>query len=212
MTVELTKPCAQCPWRTANQGKRHFGSFYSKKNLTRLWRQVRGGGNPQSCHLTDPSHPDHIAAGAREDSKPRECPGSVILIARELRMMEKLGGGQITVEGTEKYWKLRKRGLTKKGVHYWLVQRVQFGHVPMLGGPPLPKVDENDPEINLPKDLAEDVRGGVSAKNYVLHIDDPEKSDLTLCGRMASQVNRTTEPKKLAPDEGYRTCVAKYKP
>jgi len=153
MGSELTKPCAQCPWRKENQGKRHFGSFYSKKNLTRLWNQVRGGGNQQSCHLTDPTHPDHVTAGAKEDSTPRECPGSVILICRELRKIETLGGGEITVEATEEYWRTRKRGLTKNGMRSWLIQRVKFGHVPLLGGPPMPEVDENDQTIGLPEEM-----------------------------------------------------------
>ena len=85
--TELTKPCAQCPWRRSNQGKKHAFGFYTKANLRRLWNQVRGGGNAQSCHLTDPSHPDHIAVGAKADSEARECPGSVIVVKREIAKM-----------------------------------------------------------------------------------------------------------------------------
>jgi hypothetical protein len=155
VSAELTKPCAQCPWRLSNHGKRHFGSFYTKANLNRLWNQVRGGGRAQSCHLTDPQHPDHIAAGAKPDAKPRECPGSVILVVREMRKLEKFGGGEITKEAMIAYAKARKKGLTKNGMLYWLIQRVQFGHVPMLGGPPLPSVDEKDMEIGLPEELRE---------------------------------------------------------
>ena len=72
--------CDQCPWRRSNHGKPTRGGFFRKDNLRRLWGQLRGAspdsmGGRQSCHLTDPSHPDHIEAGAKPDAKPRECPG-----------------------------------------------------------------------------------------------------------------------------------------
>lgn len=150
----LTKPCTQCPWRLANQGKRHFGSFYSKKNLNRLWNQVRGGGNQQSCHLTDPSHPDHVVAGAKTSSTPQECPGSLILIIRELKKIEKLGDGVVTVEAMKKYSATRRKGITKHGMLYWLVARVQFAGVKPVGGLPIPNIPD-DEEIGLPEELRE---------------------------------------------------------
>jgi hypothetical protein len=150
---ELTKPCAQCPWRLANQGTRHPHGFYTKSNLKRLWNQVRGGGQPQSCHLTDPSHPDHIAAGAKPNAKPQECPGSVILIRREIRLMANAEGVVGGKEELAHYFKARKRGLTKRGALYWIVQRIQMGNVPMMNEDgPLPNV-EDLPEIGLPEDL-----------------------------------------------------------
>lgn len=152
--TELKKPCAQCPWRLSNQGKRHFGSFYTKANLRRLWNQVRGGGAKQSCHLTDPSHPDHIKAGAKETSEAVECPGSVILINRELRKMSD-ENGVISDESLDRYRKTRKKGLMKTGILYWVVERIQFAGVPMVGGSPLPEVDADDPEIGLPSFLEE---------------------------------------------------------
>lgn len=147
----LKKPCAQCPWRLANQGKKHESGFYTKKNLTRLWNQVRGGGNHQSCHLTDPSHPDHIEAGAREGSKAQECPGSVILVRRELRLM---AGPDGAIEDPRPYLAKRKKGLTKKGIMYWAMARLAMGHT-LLGDGPLPDVDEQDQEIGLPEYLRE---------------------------------------------------------
>jgi hypothetical protein len=152
MTTELKKPCVQCPWRLSNQGKRHFGGFYTKVNLRRLWNQVRGGGRAQSCHLTDPSHPDHIKAGAKVNGGAVECPGSVILIRRELRQMAD-ADGVIGKEGLQRYQKTRKKGLTKHGILYWIVQRVQLAGVPMAGGLPLPEVDDSDKEIGLPSFL-----------------------------------------------------------
>lgn len=153
----MSKPCAQCPWRLSNQGKPHPHKFYSMANLRRLWNQIRkaDGGDAQSCHMTDPSHPEHVAAGAKPGAKAQECPGSVIIIRRELRRManEK---GEITVEGWERYRSERaKRGLTKTGMRWWGISRACFGGVPFVGGPKLPEVDEADPEIGLPEVLRE---------------------------------------------------------
>lgn len=50
-------------------------------------------------------------------------------------------------------------------------------------------------------------RGGVQARNYVLHIDDPGRPGRTYCGLDSASVNRTTEPEKLCEDEGCRRCV-----
>lgn len=148
----LTKPCAQCPWRRANQGKRHAFSFYTKANLRRLWNQVRGGGAAQSCHLTDPTHPDHIAAGCKPISEARECPGSVIVVLREVG---KMANAEKVIEdgGIARYLRERKKGLTKRGILYWVVQRIQMAGVPFLGGVKLPEVDVDDEEIGLPPEL-----------------------------------------------------------
>ncbi len=150
---QLKKPCDQCPWRLSNQGKRHFGSFYSKKNLKRLWNQVRGGGGVQSCHMTDPSHPDHIRAGAKATSQPRECPGSVIVVNREIAQMAN-AENKVTDEGVMAYLKRRKKGITKHGVLYWVVQRIQMADVPFFGGSKMIEV-QDDPAIGLPADMRE---------------------------------------------------------
>ena len=146
----MNRPCDQCPWRLTNQGKRHRFGFYTKANLRRLWNQVRGGGRPQSCHLTDPSHPEHAAVGAKPDSTPRECPGSVILIKREIRAMAD-ETGTVSPTSIDRYLATRRRGITKRGILYWVVQRIQLAGVPMVGGNPLPEVDVDDPEIRLPR-------------------------------------------------------------
>jgi hypothetical protein len=142
------KPCNQCPWRISNQGKRHFGGFYTKKNLTRLWNQVRKGGAPQSCHMTDPGHPDHVQAGCKEGSEPKECLGSVLLVLREI---ERAANDKraVTAESLQLYRVNRKKGLTTSGLHYWLISRMQLGGVPLLGGPKLPDVEE-DEGVDLP--------------------------------------------------------------
>lgn len=150
-----TTGCAQCPWRKENQGKRHQDGFYTKANLTRLWNQIRDGGKKQSCHLTDPSHPDHVKAGAPLNATAQECPGSVILILRECRKMAD-PNGEITDKGVARYKQERKkRGLTPRGLLYWLVGRIQLGAAPMMGEGKLPRVDENDEAIGLPSYLEE---------------------------------------------------------
>ncbi len=147
------RACEQCPWRRSNHGRRHKRGFYTKKNARRLWKQIRNGGVAQSCHLTDPSHPDHVEAGANENAKPQECPGSIILINREFAQMAD-ESGEITTELIDAYRKKRRKGLTKSGLFYWVVTRLQMGGVPFFGGPKLPKVPD-DPEVGLPDFLAE---------------------------------------------------------
>lgn len=151
----MKKACNQCPWRIENQGKPSPGGFYTKQNLTRLWGEIRRGGHAQSCHLTDPSHPDHLAAGCKPDSHPQECPGSVILVKRELAIMRgySTDGETIDDAGLKTYLKLRRDGLTKRGV-YWLVDRIMFGGQPFIGGKRLPDVLD-DPAIGLPKHLCQ---------------------------------------------------------
>ena len=150
------KACKQCPWRLSNQGKRHFGSFYTKKNLTRLWNQIRRGGGMQSCHLTDPSHPDHLTAGCHRDAETRECPGSVLLVLNEVRQHMADETGLVSKQAIERYQKERRRrwGLTKSGILYWVVQRIQLGGKPMFGGPKLPEVEADD-GVGLPVYLRE---------------------------------------------------------
>ncbi len=116
---------------------------------------MRGGGQPQSCHLTDPSHPDHIKAGASPNAKAKECPGAVILIMREAARAVEPGTREVNEVGIKHYQKHRKKGLTKHGLLYWLVQRITMAGVPFMGGPKLPEVDVDDPEIGLPDYLEE---------------------------------------------------------
>jgi hypothetical protein len=138
-----TTPCENCPWRVTNHGKRTPWGFYTKTNLRRLWNQIRRGGGQQSCHPTDASHPDHIAAGAKPGATVQECPGAVILALREGIKMAEYGGGTITPEAVATYRKRNRDGLTREGILYWIVARYQFGGVPFIGGPKLPDVDVN---------------------------------------------------------------------
>lgn len=138
--------CQHCPWREANHGKRTPWGFYTAANLRRLWNGIRRG-NAQSCHPTDASHPDHVAAGAKPGAKTKECAGSVILVYREFEKLQTCGGGTIDETALDRYAREHKDGLTKPGILYWLVQRYQFGGVPFVGGPKLPDVDMHEQGI-----------------------------------------------------------------
>ena len=106
-----------------------------------------------ALRYTDPSHPDHIKSGCAPGAKAKECPGSVTLVLRELRRLAP--DGDVGPEQCDAYLAKRRRGLTKSGLLYWLVSRIQFGGVPFMGGPKLPEVDEHDPAVALPAYLAE---------------------------------------------------------
>ena len=148
------KPCPQCPWRKDNQGKRHKNGFYTKQNLTRLWNGCRKG-DTHSCHLTDPSHPHHIEAGAPENAKAKECPGVVILAIREMKKATE-ANNEMTPASIDRYLAARSKGLSKDGLLYWGVQRYLMGGVPVMGGPKLPVVDHEDEAIGLPEYLREE--------------------------------------------------------
>jgi hypothetical protein len=152
MTDTIHKPCDNCPWRVCNHGKRTKWGFYTKSNLKRLWGQIRRaarGGIAQSCHPTDPSHPDHREAGAKTGSTPVECAGSVILVYRELQKLKDAAPGDI-VDGThiDAYLAQNKQhGLTKKGLLHWLIGRHQMGGTFFGTGPKLPNVDIDEPGV-----------------------------------------------------------------
>ena len=135
------------------------GGFYRKDNLRRLWNQVRNGGGQQSCHLTDPSHPDHVAAGAPANAQVRECAGSIALIRREIEKLRQITGGpdaQITGEAIDHYLEQNPRGISKRGMAYWILQRLELGGAPIIGGPIIPDVsrdliDDHDRIARLPE-------------------------------------------------------------
>lgn len=143
----MIHPCAHCPWRIANHGKRTPWGFYTKANVRRLWNQIRRGttATAQSCHPTDASHPDHVAAGAKVGAQAQECAGSVILVYREFERLASCGADGKTIDAgaIDRYLaRYKADGLTRSGILHWLVGRYQFGGVPFMGsGPKLPEVD-----------------------------------------------------------------------
>ena len=87
----MTSPCAACPWRKSNQGKPHPHGWYTKKNLERLWAGLRSGEAPgMTCHPTDLNN--EVPEGHRappETVEAKECAGALILVIRELKLLEK---------------------------------------------------------------------------------------------------------------------------
>ena len=155
----MKSPCAHCPWRKSNQGKRHAGGWYTLKNLRRLWAGLRSGEAPgMTCHPTDPNNP--LPEGFKEVSKEtetKECAGALLLVIRELKLIEKISKEDNSLD---RYFRERKRGLTKNGAAFWIMSRIQAAGTP-LGGPPIPNLEE-DPDIQY-NPLAQNGSGGGTA-------------------------------------------------
>lgn len=129
-------PCAACPWRTENHGKRHPHGWYTSKNRQRLWSKLRRG-DGMTCHPTDPENP--LPTGSKpvpNGVTTHECAGALILQLRELEKCLKLG--KIT-----DYLAAFKRGLTKVGLAV-IGERLAFGGIPMIGGLAVSKLDLNE--------------------------------------------------------------------
>lgn len=117
-------PCAACPWRTENHGKRHPDGWYSNKNLRRLWAGLRTG-ERMTCHPTDPRNPvpdGHRAAP--EGTTTRECYGAQVLIQRELQRVS----DALTPDGAKwsDYSRSHPRGLTRDGAAAHISSHIAF--------------------------------------------------------------------------------------
>lgn len=134
------QPCNACPWRVANQGKRHAGSWYGKRNLARLWAGMRRG-ESMSCHPTDPNmnSPDIAGGGpgtTPDDATAMECAGSLIVKQREFMYLQHDYAADIPT-----YRAARPKGLTRHGIAA-LLERLVFGGA--LG------LRMTTPNLNLP--------------------------------------------------------------
>ena len=147
------KLCPGCPWRKSNHGKRSKHGFYTRRNLRRLWGEIRGGGGLQTCHLTDPTHPDHVDSGTPVDATPHECAGSVALAVREIEKFERImrDGGTFM-----DYVRSGYAGMTREGLLYFAMGRfVNAGirrHLgaegdPMDEAPTIPRSYIDDTEL-----------------------------------------------------------------
>jgi hypothetical protein len=142
----MTSPCAQCPWRKSNQGKKMAKSddmpygWYSLKNLRRLWAGLRTGEAPgMTCHPTDKDNP--LPEGAKpvpEGTIRHECAGSLLLVQRELRIIEQYYAQKKTAK---EYLKDRRQGLSKHGVAWWGISRCSLANT-IMGGPSMPTIEE----------------------------------------------------------------------
>ena len=151
-------PCAECPWRTKNQGKRHPDGWYSRANLKRLWNKLRRG-EMMSCHPTDPRNPvsDKALAGgsikAKEGAQVRECAGALILQQRELMIYQEVAHQHENdpQQSMPAYRQARPRGLTKDGFQA-MIERYLVGGSVMGGGKPVMHTpDLNNAEVSHPE-------------------------------------------------------------
>lgn len=128
------EPCPDCPWRVENQtGRRrspvkvqdHSYGWFSKANRSRLWNGLKQG-ERMTCHPTDPEHHENSA-----DLKAKECAGGMILVQRELMVIDALmrEGHEDTMA---EYRRRRPGGLTRLGA-YQLAMDATVGSVPVLG-------------------------------------------------------------------------------
>lgn len=84
MAPPAEQPCRDCPWRTANHGKRHPDGWYRKDNRRRLWAGLKDGEH-MTCHPTDPDNP--VPDGWRTvpvGTRTRVCAGAHQLILQAL--------------------------------------------------------------------------------------------------------------------------------
>lgn len=146
------RPCVHCPWRTANQGKRHPGHWYSKANLRRLWSKLRRG-DDMTCHPTDPlmEVPDGVAP-APETARTTVCTGSLVLKQREFMRYQHImhehpdwGAAQTHRE----YRRQHPRGLTLDGLRRVLEQSI-FGGSVLSPGAKMTRPNLNLPGIGHP--------------------------------------------------------------
>jgi len=134
-------PCSACPWRTANQGQRHPGGWYTKANLRRLWTKLRDG-DAMTCHPTDPENPlppgfDPVPEGATL----HECTGALILQFREVHIMNFLTTEELG--GSRAYRQMPRRGMTVNGLATMVTRFIGWP-----GTQPIPRdLNLNEPGI-----------------------------------------------------------------
>lgn len=151
----LPQPCAECPWRLSNHCRENEHGFYDADNRTRLWTGLRSGEAPgMTCHPTDPDmaeYEGYEATAARTVT--HECAGSVVLIQRELLIVQNIaqgmGLGDPSADGSRRlsaaYEEFRPQGLT-------VVALIEFGLRTVGNRPPYPALGQppNEEFIDQP--------------------------------------------------------------
>lgn len=97
-----------------------------------------------TCHPTDPRMNDMVGAAddeVREDATTHECTGSLVLVQRELMVLQKAFGSD-----PARYARERRGGLTKAGM-VEAVSRYFFGGSPR-GGMAMSRPDLGDTEVD----------------------------------------------------------------
>lgn len=92
---------------------------------------------------------NHVAVGAKLGATARECPGSVVVVLRELQRCAAYDGGMLSSGAIALYLRERPHGITRMGIIYWAVTRISLAGVPFIGGIALPTVNTDDPEVGL---------------------------------------------------------------
>lgn len=113
MKPAMSKPCQACPWRISNQGKRHPGGWYTKKNLARLWAGMRRG-ERMTCHPTDETNP--LPPGfdpVPEHVEVHECAGALVLKQREFMRAQEV---VLRTGSFAEYRRASPRGITQDGM------------------------------------------------------------------------------------------------
>lgn len=122
-------PCADCPWRVSNRGRRNKHGFYTKINLRRLWTGLREG-ERMTCHPTDPDMAEF--EGYEETAvrqRTHECAGALTLVQRELAIFAhcvKQAEAVGAKDGLKRYRKLRPRGLTRNGIAAHVAAAIRY--------------------------------------------------------------------------------------
>ena len=150
------RACAHCPWRLSNQGKPHPHSFYSKRNLARLWAGLRSGRAPgMTCHPTDPRMAEFEGYEATADRElMRECAGALTLMWREVMHFQEIAKeaerGELMTNALREYRRRFPHGLTRRGL-VEVVTRFTFGGTPFARATPgVDNILVNDPEVGYP--------------------------------------------------------------
>lgn len=137
------KACSSCPWRLANQGsKPDPHGFFTKSNLTRLWRGLRNGAR-MSCHPTDPRMAEFKGYEALADREvTHECMGSLVLVTREASQFHEIANANPDSKKVlALYRKAYPGGLTKSGL-------IAFAERQIFGGTAFDKNKMSTPDLN----------------------------------------------------------------
>jgi hypothetical protein len=130
----------------SNQGRPHRDGWFTKKNLRRLWNALRRGEAPgMTCH---PTHPREGFDFLDADPKTHECAGLLLIVQRELHMVQTLQRKLGDKVAFETYLTQRRQGLTRTGLLWWAVSRCALAGT-IMGGPPMDVIEE-DADVGYP--------------------------------------------------------------
>jgi hypothetical protein len=146
------KPCATCPFRTANLGKPNppgwdekpvpegfdGHDWYAPKNLRRIWNGARREGATLQCHCTVEDHAPHVGKRAKPGHVAL-CSGAVYLVAQHVTLYTRIveaaseAGRRLTPTQAMRLYRPQagKLPLTRDGM---VQQAINLTMPPMFGG------------------------------------------------------------------------------